>query len=255
MRRKAVLATLGLALAWCAVGRPAAAQPQPEVFELVTADSVRIAAFWYARSNDETAPVALLLHNPGSRHEHWNSLITPLYRAGFQILAPDLRGHGQSKELAPDVYAEMRRRNRQPYLDMIHDVEAAIAWLTQKQEVPPERIAVVGGEHCANLTIQAFSRNPDLGAGIAMSPAKNYFNAPLLEWAEGYGNRPLYIIIPKQYLGRGASDIAEVMRDNPGFKMKVFPVADLHGVRMLGLSWNVETLIVDWLTEVFGLES
>jgi pimeloyl-ACP methyl ester carboxylesterase len=231
---------------------PVRPQPEPERTVLTTADSVRVAAFWYANPEAPSAPVAVLLHNPGATHHAWQPLTTRLYRAGFQVLAIDLRGHGDSKELSPEVYEQLRRRDAEPYRRMIHDVEAAVRWLVTARKVPDERIALVGGEYAANLGLQALARNRDLGAVVAMSPSKYYFQFPLVETAKKCGNKPLLFIVPKQLQGAG---IAEFMRRNPNFEMKRYPRFERHGVYMLGLSWDLEGLITKWLAEVFGLPS
>ena len=234
---------------------PAWAQPEPERVALTAADSVRIAAFWYANPDAKSPPAVILLHNPGATHNGWQPLVTPLYRAGFQVLSIDFRGHGDSKELSPEVYEQLRRRESEPYKRMIHDIEAAIRWLADTSKASAERIALVGGEHAANLAIQALSRNRDLGAVVAMSPSRYYFQFPLVETAKKCGPRPLLLVVPKQLLNAGSSEIAASMRRNPGFEMKVYPRLELHGVHMLGLSWNVEGFITDWLRQVFDLGS
>ncbi|MFQ5600085.1 MAG: alpha/beta hydrolase family protein [Candidatus Krumholzibacteriia bacterium] len=239
----------------CPVFGAAVAQPEPESFELTAEDSVRVMAYWYAAPRSEDAPVALLLHNVGSSHFGWQPLLRPLSSAGLRVLSLDLRGHGRSKDLAPDVYQRMVRRERGPYLAMIHDVEAAIRWLTDEKDVPPEEIILVGGEYGSTLAFQAMARNPELGAAVALSPSTKYFQAPLLTHAEKYGTRPLLLVLPKQDLTQGSSKIAEMMRDNPMFEMKVYPRYDAQGVNMLGLSWRVEEFIVRWLWETFELGS
>jgi len=138
-----------------------AAQPEPAKVLLQSADSLQIAAFWYANSG-KGAPVAVLLHDPGQTHHAWRTLVTPLYRSGFQILALDLRGHGESKELTPEIYERMRQHETQPYYDMIRDIDAAVRWLGAEQKTPAARIALVGGGFSANLAIEAVARQQGL---------------------------------------------------------------------------------------------
>jgi len=232
----------------------APAPPESERIELTCADGVKLYAFWYAQGKSAQSPVALLLHDPGATHAHWRPLLEPLRTAGFRILAPDLRGHGDSKDPNPEVYASMVRRESQPYLDMSHDVEAALQWLTGVQGVAPERIALVGGEYSADLALQAMARRRTLGAVVAMSPSERYFGFPLLETTKKIGNKPLFVLVPKQILGDGAAKMQELNKNNPSFKLEIYPVYEHHGVHMLGLSWRVEDTIVRWLQQVFALE-
>jgi dienelactone hydrolase len=231
-----------------------AAQPEPAKVLLHSADSLQIAAFWYANSG-KGAPVAVLLHDPGQTHHAWRTLVAPLYRSGFQILALDLRGHGESKQLTPEIYERMRQHETQPYYDMIRDIDAAVRWLGAEQKTPAARIALVGGGFSANLAIEAVARNRSLGAAVALSPGKTYFQFPLVDWGRKYGNKPLYIVVPKQLLGEGSSEIAQIMAHNPGFEMKVYPRTDTAGVQMLGVTPDLENLITRWLCKVFGLKA
>ena len=229
------------------------AQGDPVQIELTAADSVHTIAYWYARSDD--APAVILLHNSGTSSANFRPLIPVLFQGGFQILAVDMRGHGRSRELSPEIYDAMRGRRNSAYISMKHDVDAAVQWLMQEQHIKPERIAFIGGQFGSTLAIQAMAENPKLGAAVAISPSRKYFGVQLEKFIEVYGNRPLFLILPKQLLTGGATEIKEAMEDNPQFKMKVFPRVDLHGVDLLGTSWQLEVLMVRWLREIYQLES
>ena len=228
------------------------AQPDPERIQLTCSDGAQVYGFWYTKEMVTGTPVALLLHNPGATHAHWGPLLEPLLDAGFRVLAIDFRGHGASKELTPEIFTQMSRRETEAYAGMIHDVEAAVQWLTSVQKVGPERIAVVGGEYSADLALQALAQNRKLGGVVAMSPSQTYFGFPLVETAKKIGNKPILVLVPKQILNEGASQMQAVHEKNPGFELKVYPRYEHHGVHMLGLSWKVEETIVRWLGKVFG---
>src|SRR5512145_3052561 len=107
------------------LGGLAHAQPEPEELVLVTSDSARVAAFWYPRSS-AGAPVAVLLHGVAETHHVWRPLVSPLFRNGFSVLSLDLRGHGRSQALNPEISAAMERRSNAPFREVFHDAEAAI---------------------------------------------------------------------------------------------------------------------------------
>ena len=50
------------------------------------------------------APTAILLHG-GSAHAHWWDFVTPSLADRFRLIAPDLRGHGDSEHALPSAYA------------------------------------------------------------------------------------------------------------------------------------------------------
>ena len=230
-----------------------AAQVEPEVVTLLAEDNVTTVNSWFPRNDN--GPVVILLHNAGATAGNFRTLITPMYEAGFQILAMDLRGHGRSKDPNPEVYNAMRSRQSFAYYGMKYDVDAAVKWLTEEKKIAPERICFVGGEWGSTLAIQAVAENDKLGGVVALSPSRNYFGLNVVNFMEAYGERPLYLILPKQLQSNGADQIADAMKENKQFKMKIFPRADLHGVDLLGTSWQVEGLIIEYLRDVYQIGS
>lgn len=90
-------------------GTPAAAAPAaPEVLDLETSDGVRLQAWLYRAASDTNAPAApgsrrgtvrttvILLHDLGGSHAGVEPLARILQRGGCHVIAPDLRGHGES---------------------------------------------------------------------------------------------------------------------------------------------------------------
>jgi pimeloyl-ACP methyl ester carboxylesterase len=55
---------------------------------------------WGARNR----PTAILLHG-GSAHAHWWDFVAPSLADRFRLIAPDLRGHGDSEHAVPSAYA------------------------------------------------------------------------------------------------------------------------------------------------------
>ena len=241
----------GFALAFVS---SAPAQPDVESFQLVGADKVPIKAYWIPHPGKD-APVALLLHDPGATYRDWGTLVPPLQRAGFQVMLIDFRGHGASRELAPEVAEQLAGRSVSAYQAMRHDVRAAIDWLVGEKKIAPQRIALVGGQFAATLALQAMAENPKLGAAVGLSVANTYFGVSAEEQAKKYGKRPLLLIVPKQLLPSGASAIAKSMAGNPDFQLKTLPRTDLHGVYMLGTGVGLEAFITDWLAAAFDLDA
>jgi pimeloyl-ACP methyl ester carboxylesterase len=96
--------------------RPPAVMPAPEPLELETSDGVGVTAWLYRAPDDEpgrspggtakpggNAPsrppvrtTVILLHDLGGSHETVAPLAIGLQRGGCHVIAPDLRGHGES---------------------------------------------------------------------------------------------------------------------------------------------------------------
>lgn len=56
----------------------------------------------YESSGDPTAPPVVLIHGIGANYEMWKPQITSLPNAGYFVIVPDMRGHGESG--VPDVF-------------------------------------------------------------------------------------------------------------------------------------------------------
>ena len=58
-----------------------------------TSDDTRL---FYAIHGDQSRPAILLIHGLGADHQMWQPQIEPFTSAGFFVITPDMRSHGQS---------------------------------------------------------------------------------------------------------------------------------------------------------------
>ena len=83
-------------------------------------DGVRIAAGWW-RPDKDRPPVVILLHEENGSRVQWSALIPTLVDRGFAVLAPDLRGFGQSNTIIRDgkeePYQLVNRQDAEPALE------------------------------------------------------------------------------------------------------------------------------------------
>jgi len=91
----------------------------------VPADTLKLRCLVWGRPGD---PTLVLLHGNGA-HAHWWDVLVPALVPGWRVLAPDLRGHGQSDWAEPPRYR---------LWDFVEDLTAVLGALS------PGRI-VVGG--------------------------------------------------------------------------------------------------------------
>jgi pimeloyl-ACP methyl ester carboxylesterase len=193
----------------------------------------------------------LLLHNNGYDHKAFAPLSPLLFRSGARVLALDLRGHGASRKLAPEKYDHLVRREADVYREMVFDAEAGVRFLTHVKGVPPERIAVLGGELGCGIGFALLARNQRLAGLIALSPGLQDYGFQSLELVKQYGRRPLLIIAGKRQLGNGPQAIADALQSTAKVQLEVWPGADVRGVQMLGQPAKVERVILDWLQALF----
>ena len=95
---------------------------------------------WGARNR----ATAVLLHG-GSAHAHWWDFVAPSLAERFRLIAPDLRGHGDSDHALPPAYAVD---------DHARDLEAIVAALAL------ERFAIVGHSLGGFIALRFTQENP-----------------------------------------------------------------------------------------------
>jgi pimeloyl-ACP methyl ester carboxylesterase len=116
---------------------------EPEVVALKTNDGVKLTATYYPSKAGKKAAAVILLHAHAGKRSDLDGLALRLQLTGCAVIAPDLRGHGDSTgdfgELKPQDYADMYER----------DLEAVKGFLMQQNnagELNIERLGVVGME-------------------------------------------------------------------------------------------------------------
>lgn len=77
-----------------------------EKVRFLTFDGVTLRGTFYPSNRGAKAPCVLLLHQVGgnSAQEGWGSLAKTLQEKGYAVLAFDFRGHGDSKEVEPNLF-------------------------------------------------------------------------------------------------------------------------------------------------------
>ncbi len=137
----------------------------------MTKDGVRIAGLFY--SGCVGGPAALLLHMMPATKESWDRFARRLAKSGFAVLAIDLRGHGESRQAGDGRRLDYKLFEDRDHQDKIKDVEAAAAWLAERQ-APLKRLVVVGASIGANLAIAYAAAHPGVAATAALSPGLDY---------------------------------------------------------------------------------
>ena len=117
-------------------------------------------------SNGKAAPGILLLHQCNADRQIYDDLATLLSAAGYNVLAFDFRGLGQSKG---GEYTDFTTQ-RQKIMDrMPGDVEAALKFLLAQNRVNSNALGVVGGSCGVNQAIQLARRHPEIRTLVLLS--------------------------------------------------------------------------------------
>ncbi len=217
----------------------------PEKVSFETTDHVTIKADFY--NERPKAPTILCL--PMYRHtrETYAPLVTPLRRAGFNVLVMDLRGHGES---APELADRVRNRDAKLFNSMHLDVEAAIRFLG-KRGLDTTRLGVVGASVGCSVALASVVRYPGaFRTCVVMTPGANYLGINSLRDARRWHGVPLLILSSEQEAPR-VKPVAEAFA-GPRTKFRIVPGSNRHGTRMFGKVKGIETDIARFLKQSLG---
>lgn len=175
----------------------------------------------------------LLIHGWPETKRIWYRNIGALAQAGFEVIAPDLRGFGDS-DLAPDGYYDLAAHSRDLYA-LAHDA------------LGHERIHVVGGD-LGGAVLQ------DLGARFPGWVARQViFNAPLpylKEEHHGLQTRPP--LEAADYFIRQGADADALLAELPTEQQRRTYVATFYGHRFWGAPGAFSPEAVAFMTEPFA---
>lgn len=142
------------------------AKPSSQRLRLETSDGVQLAAWYYpAASGTSPPPVTILVHDLDGTHAALEPMALALQRYGVAVVAPDLRGHGEStsrKLLQGGAETVAARSLKKPDFDAMArstggrirsqasdrgDIEAVFDWIRQQADAGKldlSRLFVVG---------------------------------------------------------------------------------------------------------------
>lgn len=161
--------------------------PPPETISLLTKDGVQLQATWYPGTKQENTVPLILLHGSGGKRGDLDRLALHLQAQGHAVLAPDLRGHGESTtKQGQDRPLTADRMPATEYLQIGEDLEACKKFLMERhhnRELNIERLGVIGA---------------DMGATVALLWAKHDWSwPPLATGKQGQDVRALVLISPE----------------------------------------------------------
>lgn len=215
---------------------------------LKTKDGIKIASDFYNVEN----PVGwcVLIHMMPATKESWNDFAIELQSHGYESLAIDLRGHGES-DGGPNGYLNFSDQENQK---SILDLEAAVDYLIKKKSAKPENIIVMGASIGANLALQYIVNSP-VGGKIAVlfSPGLNYrgIKTELLVKNLKVGQKVFFISAKddKRSGGNNAEMNQELYDLTPAGvekKIKIYEIGG-HGTDILKVHPELEKLIIEFI--------
>lgn len=211
---------------------------------LTTADGVALVGDHYPGTAG--GPAILLLHMMPATRASWAPFAGELQRAGFGVLAIDLRGHGESQG-GPSGYTAFSDSEHQA---SIEDARAGAAYLRTRGYRSP---AAAGASIGANLSLQLLAEDPAVPAAILLSPGLNYRGIETLPLAR--------LVRPEQAVALVAArddvasygscgDMAEELSAALSTAKTALTVFERggHGTNLFGAHPDLKDTLTAWLT-------
>ncbi|TSC63142.1 MAG: alpha/beta hydrolase fold protein, partial [Parcubacteria group bacterium Athens0416_74] len=121
---------------------------------LKTEDNLDIVGLYYP---SPASKGVLLLHMMPATKESWNEFAPKLQSEGYQVLAIDLRGHGESSA-GPEGFRNFSDLDHQK---TIFDLDAGIEFLETKG-VKQNNLVLIGASIGANLALQCLTEHQEI---------------------------------------------------------------------------------------------
>ncbi len=218
---------------------PARAVAGGEEVRFTTSDNIVITGTFHAAAR--SAPAVLCLHQWRSDRTGFDPIIPQLIRAGFNVLAIDMRGNGGSVKTTDG-------RTIEPDRSAQKDVEAAIGFLRKQATVAAGRIAIIGASYGASNAVLYAAGDPSIAALVLLSPGMNYFNVlPIEPAVRKLGGRPVLLLASSEDV-RSVDAVGKIVAIHNATTRKLILENCGHGTEMLGCNSSVISAILDFIS-------
>ncbi len=223
LKRIALMFTLLSSSAWAAP------------VSLTTADEITLSA----EVEGAGEKGVLLVHGKGRTRADWASYAKKLASKGFQVVAIDLRGHGESAGSA----------GTDDYPKMVADVLAGVEYLKANGAT---HITIMGADLGANLSVSVAAENESVNNLILLSAGMNISGVKSGGALETYGQRPVLIVSSDEDVY--ATKSAAYLEGKAKGEKHVETLSGAgSGVRMLTRDPKLEGMVLAWLNGTFFL--
>lgn len=215
--------------------------------KFTTEDGVEIAGNYFSTEKND-APAVVLMHMMPETKESWSDFAKKLNHNGFQCLAIDLRGHGESQS-GPKGFKEF---TDQQHAASVNDVFSAVEFFIDKG-IAVEKVALAGASIGANLALIFQSENPKIKASVLLSPGLNYRGVETEHAAKNIKPEQAIFLaaggVNDEYSTETVSKLSSVTQSANKI-VKIFEEAG-HGNEMLNVEPGFSEEIINWLKQIY----
>ncbi|MBI3272681.1 MAG: alpha/beta fold hydrolase [Planctomycetes bacterium] len=247
---KGVCMHCGASLDAAAAG-PAAPQGPVEV-GFTTEDGFALKATFTPAISGLVKGAVVLLHMLNRTRSDWREVGTNLSRAGFEVLAIDLRGHGESLYREGQA-APWKDFTKEEFQAMPRDLAAARKYLEARPELAGKAWLLVGASIGGNVAAAYAASDPSVDGVALLSPGLDYRGVTTEDALRKYGKRPIFLASSSEdeYSSQTVKTLAGLV-EGPK-TVKAYQHAG-HGTKMFGNEddqpGDLTHALVAWCTEV-----
>ena len=214
-----------------------------QVVTFETTDGVTIEADYYPPQvkGEEKAPVAILIHMWPADRSSWKPLVPHLQKAGFAVLAYDIRGNGGSTKPADkNLGKRYKDGDSEHFNNAWKDAEAAKKWLADQDRCDTTRIALVGASIGCSISLDFGSRDEAVKAIVCLSPGTNYFGVDSKAHIKACDERAILLMSPE---GEYAAVKKLIKASGKQAKGKEYPGGnERHGTHMFSADYGKKVI-------------
>ena len=211
--------------------------------------SVRTPDGWLLRGTyypgQAGSPVILLMHKLGSDRSEFTGLAKALNAKGYNALAYDARGHGEStmldgKKVTYESFSDKDFEN------MTVDIAAVLKYLHQKGAgFGP--IGLVGASIQSSTGLLYAAKHPEVKALVLLSPGLSYHNIDTTRPMQEYGARPVFMAASTE--DEASYETVKTLEKIAAGPKKTVILTDAgHGAQMFQKDPKLLGQVADWLT-------
>jgi pimeloyl-ACP methyl ester carboxylesterase len=211
----------------------------PTAVTVTVEDGLVLVGDFYATPETEgEKPTVLLLHMLDSSRAAWNTLIPALLENDYNVLAVDLRGHGETGGDRDWLLAQA-------------DTQAWLDWLREQVSVKDDSVSIIGASVGTTLALAGCAADEACVTAIALSPV-TWPSIPSEEAVtDGLKERSAFLVA-SQGDRASAQTLRTLITVAKGEINGYLLTGSLHGTDIIGARNDrtrdpVIKLIVDWL--------
>jgi pimeloyl-ACP methyl ester carboxylesterase len=209
-----------------------------ETVHFTTSDGVVIAGTMYI-SGSSPRPTLLCLHQWRADRSTYAALAKALVVAGYNVLAIDMRGYGESNKTADG-------KTVRPDREAVKDVEAAMTFLRSNPAVDGKRIGIIGASYGSSNALIYAAGDPGVKTLVLLSPGLNYFHVlPTEPAVRKYGPRPMLVVASSEDV-RSVEAVDVYKKLGGAVTAKIYDNAG-HGTEILDAKKDLAMGILDFL--------